>query len=442
MDRRKTAAALALAGLCGHAFFLPVSIAGMQIALAVAALGVLLDPPLPLRTPLDLPALAFVLVAVASDLFSPVGAPPLAEATLWRSLFGFFVVTHALRLCSRRSAQEAGAWIVACAAVGLLAASLVGLVQYKTGFDPVHMLGLREEPALVQAPGVAGRYGAMGFFTSRLTFGHNAVLLLSLLVGAIASGALPRKVAMLAGVTSLTALAAVAVTFDRAAYLALGIAAIALVARSRSPKLGALLAGAGVLSLLHPGVRARLLTAFSGAANSDRVFIWARARDHRRSSLSRHRIRQLPSRVRRLLRPRRSAFPHADVGPQPGALHLGRAGAAGPARARLAPLRRLPAGAAEREPLRAGRPRHALRLAHHRAVPRRHLRHQGHVRAVVRARAGRGRGGSPCPGGAGARASPRASAASVARITAGQSWMTMRSTEVRKSQSSGCGCSR
>jgi O-antigen ligase len=105
------------------------------------------------------------------------------------------------------------------------------------------------------------------------------VLLLSLLVGAIASGALPRKMATLAGATSVTALAAVAVTFDRAAYLALGVAAIALVARSRSLKLGALLAGTGVLSLLHPGVRARLLTAFSGAANSDRVFIWARARE-------------------------------------------------------------------------------------------------------------------------------------------------------------------
>ncbi|HEY6910701.1 MAG TPA: O-antigen ligase family protein, partial [Myxococcales bacterium] len=280
MDRRKTAAALALFGLCGHAFFLPVSIAGMQIALAVAAAGVLLDPPRPLRTPLDLPALAFVVVAVASDVFSPVGSPPFAEATLWRSLFGFFVVTHALGLLSRRPGQAgARASLVGCAAVGLFAASLVGLVQYKTGVDLVHLLGLREEPALVQAPGVPGRYGAMGFFTSRLTFGHNAVLLLSLVVGAIAAGALPRKVAPLAAAASIAALGAVAVTFDRAAYLALAVAAAALVLRSRHVRLGALLAALGALGLLHPGVRARLLTAFSGAANSDRVFIWARARE-------------------------------------------------------------------------------------------------------------------------------------------------------------------
>jgi O-antigen ligase len=280
LDRRKTAAALAFAGLCGHAFFLPVSIAGMQIALAVAAAGVLLDPPWPLRTALDLPALAFVVAAVASDVFSPFGSPPLAEATLWRSLFGFFVVAHALRLLPRRPAgTDAHVWLIACAASGLLAASLVGLVQYRTGVDLVHLLGLREEPALVQAPGVPGRYGAMGFFTSRLTFGHNAVLLLCLLVGAIASDALPRKLALLTGAAAVTALAAVAVTFDRAAYLALGVAALALVLRSRRIGMGALLAGVGALAVLHPGVRARLVSAFSGAANSDRVFIWARARE-------------------------------------------------------------------------------------------------------------------------------------------------------------------
>ncbi|HEY6912759.1 MAG TPA: O-antigen ligase family protein, partial [Myxococcales bacterium] len=78
---------------------------------------------------------------------------------------------------------------------------------------------------------------------------------------------------------ALAALAAVAVTFDRAVYLALGVAAVALVAGSRRPRLGALLAGLGAVTLLHPGVRARLLTAFSGAANSDRVFIWARAKE-------------------------------------------------------------------------------------------------------------------------------------------------------------------
>ncbi|MGZ6125398.1 MAG: hypothetical protein ACXWLR_10595, partial [Myxococcales bacterium] len=64
MDRRKTAAAVVAAGLLGHAFFLSISIAGMQIALAVAAFGVLLAPPARLRTPLTAPLIAFVVLAV------------------------------------------------------------------------------------------------------------------------------------------------------------------------------------------------------------------------------------------------------------------------------------------------------------------------------------------------------------------------------------------
>src|SRR5260370_42330888 len=92
LDRKKVAAALVAAGLAAHAFFLPVSIAGMQIGLGVAAAGLLLDLPRPLRTPLDLPGAAFVLVAIASDLWSPYGAPELSQATLWRAAAGFFVV--------------------------------------------------------------------------------------------------------------------------------------------------------------------------------------------------------------------------------------------------------------------------------------------------------------------------------------------------------------
>ncbi len=275
MDRRKTAAALALFGLCGHAFFLPISIAGMQIALAVAAVGVLLDPPRPLRTPLDVPAAAFVAVALVSDLISPFGAPDPAFATLWRSLLGFFVVFHALRVAAARALPRA----VGCMLAGLAAASVVGLVQYRTGLDLVHALGLRARPAMVAAPGVPGRYGAMGFFLSRLTFGHNATLLLAFAGGAIASRALGQKATWSAAGVCALALAAIAVTFDRAAYLALAVAAVVVAARTARARVSLALCAVALLALLHPGVRARLSTAFSAGANADRVFIWARARE-------------------------------------------------------------------------------------------------------------------------------------------------------------------
>ena len=98
LDLPKAARILAFAGLAAHAFFLPVSIAGTQIALGVAAAGLALALPRPLRTPLDLPIFAFVLLAIASDLLSPYGAPELAAATLWRAAAGFFVVAHGVRL--------------------------------------------------------------------------------------------------------------------------------------------------------------------------------------------------------------------------------------------------------------------------------------------------------------------------------------------------------
>jgi len=270
LDRRKTAAALVAAGLLGHAFLLPISIAGMQIALAVAAAGVLLALPPRLRTPLDVPILAFVGLAVISDLISPFGPPPLAFATLWRSAAGYFVVALGLRALP----QPWPGRLLLGAAAGLALASLVGLVQYRTGFDLVHALGLRTEPAMVQAPGLPDRFGAMGFFTSRLTFGHSATILVALLAGALAARAVPWPAALAVAL----GLAAVAVTFDRAAYLGLfaAAAAIAIRAGRRFALLAAVLVA---LLALHPGVRGRFATSFSAATNSDRIFIWSRARE-------------------------------------------------------------------------------------------------------------------------------------------------------------------
>src|SRR5256885_11209121 len=252
----------------------------MQIGLAVAAAGVLLSPPRPLRTPLDVPSLVFVGIAILSDLLAASGLPAFAAVTLWRAVLGFIVVAHALRIVPPRTPWR----LLVCLSAGLLCASVVGLLQYRTGFDLVHALGLRSAPALVQAPGVEGRYGAMGFFTSRLTFGHNATLVLALLGGTLAADALSRPGRILAAAASVAGLAAVAVTFDRGAYLALGVAAAVIVFRSgRRPLALALAAIAGLLAL-HPAVRGRLGSAFSAGANADRLFIWSRGleiiRDH------------------------------------------------------------------------------------------------------------------------------------------------------------------
>ena len=285
MDRRKIAALLVSAGLLAHAFFVPLSIAGMQIALGVAAAGVVLANLRWERTPLDLPICAFVAVCVASDLLSPYGAPTLAFATLWRSALGFFVVAQGLR--SAPFARRLAGQMIACACAGLVLGALAGLVQYRTGLDPVHALHLRAVPVFVDAPGVPGRFGAMGFFTSRLTFGHNAMLVLALAGGALAASVLTRAQRWLAGLACALGLLAVAATFDRGAYLGLlaAAAALAVLAAPRArrvllPALAALL----LALALAPGVGARFRSAFSTGGNADRLFLWTRAseiiRDH------------------------------------------------------------------------------------------------------------------------------------------------------------------
>jgi O-antigen ligase len=168
-----------------------------------------------------------------------------------------------------------------------LLSSLVGLVQYRTGVDPVYLLHLRAAPAMVEAPGVPGRYGAMGFFTSRLGFGHVVTVLLALIAGLLAERAFSRRESLLIAGVGLIGLAAVAVTFDRGAWLGLCAAAmvVALLAAPQARKaVVPVLLLIGAVASLDPPVRARFASAFSAQENTDRVFIWARAaeiiRDH------------------------------------------------------------------------------------------------------------------------------------------------------------------
>ena len=252
----------------------------MQIALAVALLGLLVDhilrpaprPREPSRTPLDLPIAVFVLVCIVSDLISPFGPPPLAFATLWRAVAGYFIITQGLR-------RLGTAWpsrLFAFAGAGLALAAVVGLVQYRTGVDLVYLAHLRETQALVQAPGVPDRYGAMGFFISRLTFGHVAALLVALIAGGLVSGAVRSR--LLWAVVAL-ALCAVAVTFDRGAWFGLAAAGLLIAVLSRRRILIAGLIAIGLLAALNPGVRGRFQSSFSQSGNSDRLFIWSRARE-------------------------------------------------------------------------------------------------------------------------------------------------------------------
>jgi len=297
--------ALAALGLGAHALFAPVSIAATQIGLGAALLGILLCALAgrrPRRTPLDLALALFVVAALLSTALAREGPGAPMSFTLWRHAAGFWIATQALWLAS--DVRRAAARTLALAAAGLIAASLVGLVQYRTGFDLVHALHLREQARLVAAPGVPGRFAAMGFFISRLTFGHCATVLVALFAGAALFGELASSVRALLAAAIATGLVAILLTFDRAAWLGLLAAALALGAAglaqrrarasltdppARTPARRVALA-AGALALLCasatlvPGVRARFASGFDVQQNQDRVFLWSRAleiiRDH------------------------------------------------------------------------------------------------------------------------------------------------------------------
>jgi putative inorganic carbon (hco3(-)) transporter len=285
LERVKNAASvLVAAGVFAHAFFCPISIAATQIGLGIAAAGLVcaaLAGWRPRRSPLDVPLVALVAVAIASDALSPYGPPTAAFATLWRSALGFWIVFQAVSFAPRHAIR-----LVLFAAAGVAISSAVGLLQYRTGIDLVHRLGLREQPAWVEAPGAAGRYGAMGFFTSRLTFGHNATVLLAWIGGALATGGIPVRLRGAVLVSAALAFGAILTTFDRAAWLGLALAALVIAAaqrRSGRALLAGLALGAAAF-LVIPQVRTRFTTSFDVASNADRVFIWSRAleivRDH------------------------------------------------------------------------------------------------------------------------------------------------------------------
>jgi O-antigen ligase len=271
-------------GLAAHAFFCPISIAAMQIGLLVAGAGLAcaaVSGWRPRRSPLDAPLLALIGIALLSDALSPYGPPSAAYATLWRSALGFWIVFHGLSLRPASAPR-----LVLFAGAGLALSSVVGLVQYRTGVDLVHLLGLREQPAWVEAPGAPGRYGAMGFFTSRLTFGHNATVLVALLGGALATAEVRGRLRWPALGALALGFSAILATFDRAAWLGLAAAALAIAAVQRRGGRAVLLgmmAGAAAVLLL-PQVRARFASSFDVRGNADRVFLWSRAgeiiRDH------------------------------------------------------------------------------------------------------------------------------------------------------------------
>lgn len=281
--------AVALVGVTAHAALLPITHAGMQIALAVALAGVLgaiatRQASLP-RGPV---VWAAVLFAAAAGLSVPIaaitGSPPADwhKCTSWWGILSPVVVLAALQIgrwrdgdagAPRRNVVRAlVAW-----SLGALVTSVVAWLQYGFAFDPVYALGLRSGPVIADAPLTPGHFAAVGFFRWYTSLAHTITPPLCVVIGVALGAPLSRRTRLLLGAAALAASSAVVLTVSRAAWAALLLGvALAIVLVGQSWKRAALIAAVICAAMAaHPGVRARVANLRSPEAISDRALIWS-----------------------------------------------------------------------------------------------------------------------------------------------------------------------
>lgn len=274
-------------GLALFALFVPLSIAGAQIGGGLAfagVVGLIVRRRLPvLGTPLLLPFLVLVIAALLSVAMN--GAlRGILPATQWRNGLAFFAVVLGLRASRAPERELRLVLMLLLVFTGAVLAVAIGLVQVVKPFDPSYVLGLHAQPYVVAAPDAPGLNAALGFFNSRLTFGHVLCALFAVALGLLASGSLAGRGRTLLIALAVLLLAGIAATFSRSSYLGAAVAggAVVLAAAAVRPRLAlglglALLLVGGAAVSLWPGMTRRLASAVDLERNAERVFIWERA---------------------------------------------------------------------------------------------------------------------------------------------------------------------
>lgn len=269
--------ALVALGALAFGAFVPLGIAGIQIAFGVAFAGLLLRRAgggTGLRgTPYDGPVVLHVLVALASIALTTVAGDPGPEPwNVWRLVAIPILVTA---FAERRVARRA-AWAVVAAAFVM---GPYAVLQSFTGADwlrPGH-------PIRYAANLVAGRYRPTGTLNAYPSFAFVTVVALGFAFALGLEQVRGRGRRLLLAGAALPALAGLAFTQVRAAWAGL-LAGLVVAAWLRSRRLvlgvvGASLALGLVLGAVSPAVRAKARTTFDLGYNhnSERVFMWVRA---------------------------------------------------------------------------------------------------------------------------------------------------------------------
>jgi hypothetical protein len=283
---RPALARLAFLAVLTHAFFLPISLPGVQIGIGVALAAVALAAlggARPFRaTGLEAPLLllaAASLAATVIPLATGMGFPGLEAATRWKALFSPIVLVPALLLGvpgedagapRRRALAAVAAW-----AAGAAVASTIGIVQATLGIDLLHVVGYRKVPLLPEVPFWPGHYAAVGFFPWYPQYAHSLVPGLAF-AAALALGArASTRWRVAVGAAAAMATLATALTVSRAAWGSLVVVVVVLLAlapgRVRRRAIPALVAALVAVTLLHPGLRIRLSGALGTDVNHNRL---------------------------------------------------------------------------------------------------------------------------------------------------------------------------
>lgn len=288
--RRAVLTSVAWLGLAAHAAFLPISIAGMQIGLALALAAVIALYATGVRPSVRSPFVSATLLLCAAAALSVVVAgltgspPPSARSAFhWRALAAPIVVLFVLRVHDTPGAGPSVARaralrLVVIWATAALLPSIVAWIQVRNGFDPFYALGLRDAPRFARSPVSPDAFVPIGFFKWYTRLAH-ALTPVALVAGALALCArVPRSLRFLLGVSSLASGAAVVLTQSRSAWAGLAVGGVIVAAWSnrRTARIAVPVAIAAALAVAaaSPGLRARLSTAMTPAANSDRATIW------------------------------------------------------------------------------------------------------------------------------------------------------------------------
>jgi O-antigen ligase len=256
-DRAPMVAALASAAFLLFAATLPIGLAPMTIAGALAvgfAVVAFVGRPLWARTPLEIPALLWFAACVLATVLA---ADPRASASsLDKSVLPLVAGVAAAQARERSRAARA---VAALLAAGSLAA-MIGTARFLAA---------------------GGRFPtrAIGLSGSWMTFGVAMMLLTSLAV-AIAVTARTRGWRLGASAAALATTIALATSFTRAAWIGAGVAMVIVAAVAR-PRALVVITLLGVVAWLLPGdFGARLRSAFDPAhpMNREREYMWQAGR--------------------------------------------------------------------------------------------------------------------------------------------------------------------